>query len=139
MNIDEREWQAQEQALRDSRADAMVDARRTGYRHVADALRVATPPRLPTEFAADVAARAMRSRVVKIDSRLEDLLTALMAVLLVLAGLVSAFAYGRDWVAPLLTLLPEAPSMPLRLGATLAACAGLSWAIDGVLKRRARG
>lgn len=107
MNHDEREWQAQEEALRDERLGLgrpTADARAVAYRRIAQALRMPPPVALPADFAAELARRVAAPRV---DMRLEHwLVGVLVAVFGIAAGIV-AWLYGGDWLGTSAAFAPQ--------------------------------
>jgi hypothetical protein len=78
--LDEREWQAQERAVRAARLHLAGPDADPGYRRIANVLRQAPPVQLPADFARQLARRVGAATL---DLRLERWL--LRAVLLVLA------------------------------------------------------
>jgi hypothetical protein len=90
----EREWTLQEQALRAERLglDPSRDAKLRSYRAVAHALRQPMQEDLPSDFAAQVAARVLRTNTA--DTRLELWLSgAFLGVLVaMLAGIVVQYS-----------------------------------------------
>jgi len=125
--IDEREWQAQERALRAARlhlAGGDVDA---GYRRVAQALRQAPPVQLPADFARQLARRVGAATL---DLQLERWL--LRGVLLVLAVAVPVVllryaASGTEVAAAVFPALSQAAPGWLLAGV---ACVALSWSME---------
>lgn len=137
MSIDEREWQAQEQALRDRRAGvAATDGDGSDYRLIDAALRRAPPPALPMDFAAAVARQLARQPKPAIDARLEMGLTVVMLLTLAIAGLFYAQQDGRDWLAPISRLVPQLPAMSVRLIVIVLACVASSWMLSIWQERR---
>lgn len=138
---DEREWQAQERALREARAGlrAPLDADdrvRAQYRAIAEALRAPPPVSLPTGFAADVArlARA-RAPANAPEAGLERWLVRALVAAFVLSALLALGAYG----ARLLAMLEDGVgTQGLQWLGVLAGCVALSWSLDW-LRRRADG
>jgi len=135
---EQREWLAQERAWRDERAgnahgdDPVV----TSYRTLMRALHAPLPDALPADFARTVAARATQPPAV--DTRLEQQFQRLLLTALVLAALVACALYGSDWLRASVAALPLLDrATTLNWSAALAACLGLSWAMD-VLRRGAR-
>ena len=126
---EQREWDAQERALRAERggAHAAGDASVAHYRIIARALR--TPPldALPADFAARTAARAEReSRGEHLEVWLERGLVAL----LVLAGVGALLFFRDEPLLPLSFSLPERASFGIQTVLSwcvaIAACVGLS-------------
>jgi hypothetical protein len=128
----EREWQNQERALRLERngAAARGDSSVDRYRLIVRALRDPPLDPLPLGFAADTAARAER------DSAPQDRFEAwLEHGLLTLLGIAAVAALGLVG-APALEMLGTAVgSGALGWGAAIAACIGLSSALDLWRKR----
>jgi len=130
---DEREWQAQERALRDERmhADsASDDPRVLRYRVLARALRAPLPDALPADFARRVAAQAGAPRV-RI-ARFERVLAYAVLPAFGLAAVAMIAMYGGDWV-PTLAATHGSGSLWLM---SAAACVGLSAALQ---RWRSRG
>jgi hypothetical protein len=114
----EREWLAQESALRRERLNldrAGEDERGRPYRQLASALREPLPDGLPRDFATRVAARAATASAVHFEI---VLLAMLIAALLVVAGIVVT-TYGNQWTARNL----QGSAWLL----ALAGCLGTSW------------
>ena len=137
--FDEREWQLQERALREERdgAPAGEEPALAQYRRVARALRSPLPDALPADFAAQVAARAV-ARAHSGD-RLERILTQLLLALLAFSGVVAAMVWGGDWWRSSAALLPSPRHLDVALpwAVAVAACLGLSWAMEQLGHRRA--
>ena len=134
--IDEREWQLQERALFEERSGAapVDDADLAGYRQVARALRAPMPPALPADFAARVAAQA-HARA-QAGSRVEHLLTqALLAVLGIAGGVVVVQSGGTWWHEATARLPQQDVGLGLQWGLAIAACLGLSWAMEHLRHR----
>lgn len=136
-DVDEREWQLQERALRAERDGAPTgdEPALAEYRLVARALRAPIAEALPPGFAAQVARRALaRSRR---EGRFEQVLTQALLALLAFAGVATAMAYGGDWWRASASLLPSTPRLGLALqwGLAIAGCLGLSWSAE-LLRRR---
>jgi hypothetical protein len=126
--IPEREWQAQERALRAERlhlSDAADDADTHAYRAVMRALRQAPTARLPDDFAAQVSRLAAAERRGGVADRIESLAAALLFALLAIGGILLATRYDAAWWRPLLTLVPASvwsnPWLP-----SLAACVAVT-------------
>jgi hypothetical protein len=126
--IPDREWQAQERALRAERlhlSDATDDADTHAYRVVARALRQAPASRLPEDFAMQVSRLAAAERRGGTVDRIDSLATTLLFALLAVGGIVLATHYDAAWWRPLLTLVPDSvwsnPWLP-----SLAACAAVT-------------
>lgn len=129
--VDEREWQAQEQAMRAGHAapagheDPLVVA----YRRVDAAARHAAPPALPAEFALQVAARVRaEARAPLADAgRLEGVLLRILLALIPVALAAVAVVFGARWWQAGMSLLGE---NALRWVLVAAACGALSWGIE---------
>jgi anti-sigma factor RsiW len=121
----EREWLAQERAMRRERLQLDAtgdDARSRRYRLLARALRQPLPDSLPADFAQRVAARAIEP-----PARFEAVLTTTLGVALGVAAMVVIAVYGSDWLPSFNAILP-APRGPAS-GWLLAfgGCVGASW------------
>jgi len=131
--LDEREWQAQEQALRDERlgiATSGVDAPDANYRTIARALREPPADALPQDFAQRVA-RMAATRAAPADARLELTLLNLLGIVLAGSGMVVLAMYGREAFAGV-------DARIVQWGAALAACVALSWSFDWMRRRFGR-
>ena len=123
MNIDPREWELQERALREDAA----------YREVARALR-RSPGDPPADFAASVAALAEAAPADARDGMLERWMLRVLAAVLGVSSIGALWLYGSDWVAEMLggfgALLPLIGG-PTALNWIVAAgaCMGLSWLV----------
>jgi len=99
---DEREWQAQERALRrerDGHAPAGDEAVDPAYRRIAHALRQPPADALPRDFATQVAQRALAStRPVRKETHFERNLLWMLGAVLVLSGVVTMVIYGGSLV-----------------------------------------
>ena len=139
----EREWQAQESAMRRERLQldsAGDDARSRRYRLLARTLRERLPDALPTDFAQQLAKRVAAAPVrwTASDTRFEfALMLALATVLAVATGAVVAM-YGGAWLPSFITLLPTPHAPATRWLLTLAGCLGASWLL-GHWQRHAPG
>jgi anti-sigma factor RsiW len=125
---DEREWLAQERAMRRERLHldaAGDDARSRRYRLLARALREPLPDALPPDFAARVAARVASAPAS--STRLEFVLTTALAIALAIAAAAVTAMYGSEWLPSFSAILP-APRAPAS-GWLLAVggCLGASW------------
>lgn len=131
--IDEREWQAQERALRDSR-DGMpsTDPLALRYRAVADALRAPLPDALPPGFAAQVAARVGGA---PLDARFEGSLVRALVTLLGLSGAVTAAVYGRQWLPAILDPLRLDTASAVNWALALGACVAMTWVVEPLRRR----
>ncbi|CAM5395589.1 hypothetical protein [Rhodanobacter lindaniclasticus] len=128
----EREWQAQERAMRRERLQldpAGDDASSRRYRLLARALREPLPDMLPADFAQQMAARvaAAPARQVASNRSLESTLTLALIVALIVAAAVVTAIYGGTWLASFVTLLPSPHAPTTRWLLALAGCLGASW------------
>ncbi|TWI05995.1 hypothetical protein IP90_00257 [Luteimonas cucumeris] len=134
--LDEREWQAQENALRDERLGIGAsgdDPLVAGYRTVARALREAPEVALPADFARDVARAAVaQGSSAHIDARLEQILLRLLVVALVLSGTAALAFYGNQALLAIDARLTT-------WGLALATCMALTWAFDWLRRIRHDG
>jgi hypothetical protein len=130
--ICEREWLAQEQAMRRERLHldtASDDARMQRYRMLARALRKPQQESLPADFAQRVAARAasLPARKAASVTRFEFLLMSALAIALVTAAVVVTVVYGSTWLPSIGSALPEPDPSAIRWLLAFAGCLGLSW------------
>jgi hypothetical protein len=128
----EREWLAQEHAMRRERLHldpAGDDARGRRYRLLARALRESPGDALPTDFAQRVATRvtAVPVRQTMRDTRFEFVLMIVLAVSLGLAAAMVTTIYGGAWLSPINAILPAADPLTTRWLLAFASCIGLSW------------
>lgn len=124
---DEREWQAQEQALRDERlgvAASGSDAPDAHYRAIARALREPPAESLPGDFARQVAGLAKaRAPLARDATRFERIMLNLLGAALVVSGVAAIAMYGNQALAGVDVRI-------VQWGSALAACAALSWSFD---------
>lgn len=128
MNHDDHEWQAQEAALRESRAGiapAVTASSAAGYRRVVDALRVAPPSALPVDFAAQVA-RQVATRV-DADARFERRLVVGLVVAFAIGLVVAAASGGGASLRALAGLVPSTSPATFNWLFAALACVALSW------------
>lgn len=133
---EEREWLAQERAMRRERLHldpAGDDARSQRYRLLARALRTPLPDILPPDFAQQVSAR-VSAPARPPAMALERALTSALVGVLLLAGVTVTFLYGNPWWASFKMLLPAPAAAQWML--SLLGCLGLSWVL-GLWSRRA--
>ena len=129
--LHEREWLLQEQAMRRERLhldQAGDDARSRRYRLLARALRTAPSAALPADFAQRMSAMVsapMQRRTPA--TRFENVLTSMLAGVLVLAAVTVTVIYGATWWPSFRALLP-APAAT-QWGLALLACLGTSWLV----------
>ena len=128
----EREWEAQELARQDERhglTPARDDSRVRPYRLIARALRQPPDVALPEDFAKQVAARVAAAPVISrpANSHGESvLLTVLVCILLVSAGLVLARG-GPSWLPAIRAALWATDPANIRWPLAFVGCIGLSW------------
>lgn len=128
----EREWLAQEAAMRRERLQldpAGDDARSRRYRLIARQLRQAPVDSLPGDFARQLAARvgsAPAAESAASASFESSLMLVLLATLAIAAGAVVAI-YGNTWLPSFTALLPKPQAPTTRWLLALAACLGASW------------
>lgn len=128
----EREWLAQERAMRRERLQldpAGDDARGRRYRLLARALREPLPETLPADFAQQLAARvaAAPARRPVTGGSFESALTLALAIVLAIATVTVVAMYGRAWLPSFVTLLPTPHAPATRWLLALAGCLGASW------------
>jgi len=130
---EQREWEAQESALRAERLGGRGSGAAAEYRLIARALR--TPPLdpLPSDFAARTAARALRDQRIVNETVEVWLERGLMALLLIAGG--AALLAHRDSLPELSFSVPAGAAVGIQsvLGWSLAvaACVGLSSVFAG--------
>ena len=139
----EREWLAQERAMRRERLQldpAGDDARGRRYRAVARALREPLAGALPADFAQRMAGLVAAAQVRRAPSgtRFEFALTLVLGATLTLAAAVVTAIYGSAWLPSFSAILPapHAPASGWLLA--LAGCLGASWLL-GLWQRRGHG
>jgi len=137
----QREWEAQESALRAERhgAPAGRDTAVAQYRLIARALRNPPLDPLPSDLVARVAAGiALESRIA--SERVEVWLERGLVVLLLLAGAAAVAVYNGESLRELTSSLPEPAVLGTQVltswGFAIAACVGISWAFEGSRKRQ---
>lgn len=147
----EREWTAQERALREERAGAPAsrDTRIAEYRTIARALRVPPLAPVPADFAKRTAALAEESTAAlgaestaaqaRLDERLEARLQAALLASLALAGVVGTVMLGGRWLPASIRAAagPVASGLgPLvSWGGALAVCVALSLLAERCFRR----
>ena len=142
--IDEREWLAQERAMRDAREGAAsTDPMAMRYRKVADALRAPLPDLLPADFAAQVARQAEINAKAPVmapeppaEKGFEFNLERGLLGLLGLGSAVVAGVYGQAWLAPTRELLHLDSNVALNWALALGVCVGASWLTEQLRRRR---
>lgn len=128
----EREWLAQERAMRRERLrldPAGDDARGRRYRLLARALREPLPDALPADFAQQMARRvaAVPTRRAASGTAFEFALTLALATALAVAAGVVVAMYGSAWLPSFVTILPTPHAPATRWLLALAGCLGASW------------
>ncbi|MUV12892.1 hypothetical protein [Noviluteimonas gilva] len=141
--IDEREWQAQERALRDARDGVpSTDPLALRYRKVTDALRAPLPDLLPADFASQVAQRAeanARAPEIVQSARSGVLEGKLLRAAIGIFGLGSAVVvgvYGPEWIAPMAAFLHLDSAVAVNWALALGACVGATWLTDQLRRHR---
>jgi hypothetical protein len=120
----EREWLAQENAMRRERLHLDPhgdDARTKRYRMLARALRQPLDENLPPDFARQLAAQVGAARPTSRGAGFELGLTAVLCLALLVSSIVVSMKYGDAWLRPLIALSPSTSSS-WRLLLALAAC-----------------
>lgn len=133
----EREWLAQESAMRRERLHldpAGDDARSRRYRLLARALREPMPDGLPADFAQQLAARVAVSP--KAAPRIEVVLMIALVVALVFAAAGATVIYGSAWLPSFSAILPAPQAPAIRWLLALAGCLGVSWLLGQWRPRR---
>ncbi len=123
----EREWLAQENAMRrerlqlDSTGD---DARSRRYRLLARTLREPLPDALPEDFARQLAARVAAGPA---GRSVESLLALALAIALAVAAGAVVAIYGGTWLPSFAALLPAPHAPATHWLLALGGCLGASW------------
>ncbi|ODT96079.1 MAG: hypothetical protein ABS82_06100 [Rhodanobacter sp. SCN 67-45] len=123
----EREWLAQENAMRrerlqlDSTGD---DARSRRYRLLARTLREPLPDALPADFARQLAARVAAGPA---GRSVESLLALALAIALAVAAGAVVAIYGGTWLPSFAALLPAPHAPATHWLLALGGCLGASW------------
>jgi uncharacterized protein len=128
---EQREWDAQENAMRAERAGSTAsgDTELAQYRLIARALR--TPPldAIPRDFAAETAARALREERIA-NEAVEVWLGRGLIALLLLAGAVALRVYGGESLLGFSFSVPDTASFGIQTvvswSLAVAACVGIS-------------
>ena len=136
---EEREWQAQERALRNEKLGsdaAQDDALVARYRTIARALRQPPAGALPSNFAYEVARlAALQARPAEVDARLEQWLVRLLVGVMALAGAVVAALYGGQWLQATDALFVETGGVGVGGWImALAACFAITFGFDWLRK-----
>jgi hypothetical protein len=127
----EREWQAQEHALKAERLGldpAGDDARVRRYRVLARTLRQPLPETLPADFAQRVAARV--ATLPAMSASAESILLILLAGIFVVAAGVVLARDEQTWLPAIRATLPAADPQGLRWPLAFVGCLGLSWLLS---------
>lgn len=128
-DVDEREWQAQERAMRAARNAAPLDdedMQAASYLGVSRALRAPPMAPLPMAFAADVARRAQAVQDANAE-RFERILTHALIAVLGLSACVICVIHGAQWLPALESAMPDGGGTWLAL---VAACVGMHWTME---------
>ncbi len=125
----QREWQAQERALREEREcnDVIADSRIAQYRMIARALREPMPDLLPADFATNLAARVAHA---PLDTRLERWLLGLLTGAMMVSGIVAMLMYGAGWWQAVASSVPDTSGTTLNWIYAVGACMGGSWLLE---------
>lgn len=128
----EREWLAQETAMRRERLQLDPigdDARSRSYRLLARVLREPSGATLPADFAQQVARRAAVTPVrgTARGASFEVTLTLALATSMAAAAVAVVAIYGSAWLPSFITLLPTSHAPATRWLLALAGCLGASW------------
>lgn len=129
MAFDEREWQAQERAMRAVRSAASLDdddTQAAPYLGISRALREPPMTSLPMGFAADVARHVQVAQVASAERFERILMHVLIAVLGVSAGVICVI-HGAQWLPAIEHAMPDNGGTWL---AVVAACAGMHWTME---------
>ena len=141
-DAEEREWLAQERALRDERdrAAASDDPLLASYRDVVRALRTPLPHALPANFASRMAAQCTRPlAAARVDTRLEEQVQRVLFGALAATAVAALAVYGKQWLQATADALPVLGSgAAMNWTAALMACLALSWSMES-MRRRALG
>ena len=131
---DEREWLAQERAMRVERGSGEpldLDAMSAAYLPIARALRAPMEVKLADNFAARVAGLAESRRVdTAVESRLERVLLMALGVVFAGSAVAVCMLYGATWFGPTLDLIGPIAKPDLKWALALSVCVGMSWLSD---------
>ena len=137
---EQREWQAQETAMRGERAGSAAggDADIEQYRLIARALRTPRIDAIPLDFAAQTAARALREERLA-NETLEIWLGRGLVALLLVAGAIAIRVYGGESLLDFSFSVPDGASFGIQSvvswSLAVAACIGVSSAFAFAGKR----
>jgi hypothetical protein len=141
----EREWLAQEHAMRRERLqlDSINDDARTRrYRLLARALREPLPHALPVDFAQQLAKQVAASPAARVGvtsgTRLEFVLLLALATVLAMAAGAVVTMYGDAWLPSFVAILPAPQASSTRWLLALVGCLGTSWLL-GQWQRHVQG
>ncbi|WP_350016600.1 hypothetical protein ABNK63_02470 [Rhodanobacter sp. IGA1.0] len=128
----EREWQAQESAMRRERLQldpAGDDARSRCYRLIARSLRQPLTESLPADFAQQLAARvgAVPSPAASASASFEFKLMLVLAATMAVAAIAVIAIYGSAWLPSFAALAPNPQAPATHWLLALAGCVGASW------------
>ncbi|GAB2536362.1 hypothetical protein [Rhodanobacter koreensis] len=137
----EREWLAQERAMRRERLHldpAGDDTKALRYRMLARALRQPPQESLPSDFARHVATLAGAGMTAKPTSgtRFELALTISLVIAFVLAGGWATVIYGNAWLPSISATLPAPDPSAIRWLLAFAGCIGMSWLLGSWQQHR---
>ncbi|WP_363799063.1 hypothetical protein ABU614_03280 [Lysobacter firmicutimachus] len=130
-----REWRLQEQAMREERDGAPMDAddpRLAQYRLLSRALRAPVMEPIPYGFAQQVA-RSVEAATQNSD-RLERWLQQGLLAGLGLAGVATAALGGAQWWTAFAAGVDLLPEGSLTWGLVVAACCIVTWGWDGAMR-----
>jgi hypothetical protein len=137
---EQREWEAQESAMRGERAGsaASADVAVEQYRVIARALRTPHIDAIPVDFAAQTAARALREARIA-NETVEIWLVRGLVALLLLAGAVAIRIYGGESLLDFPFSVPDGATFGIQTvvswSLAVAACIGISSAFAFAGKR----
>jgi hypothetical protein len=136
---EQREWQAQERALRAERAGerSQGDPAVAQYRLIARALRNPPLEPLPSDFAMRTAARVAGAQ--SLSEQVDVWLGRALLALLLVAGVVAVLVYNGDSLRDFSLSMPERAALRMQAlaswGMAIAACVALSAGFARVGKR----
>lgn len=127
----EREWQAQESAMRLERLNLdplRDDTRSRHYRLLARVLRQPPQDGLPPDFATRVAART--SALSASSARFEFVLIIALAIAMVGGASYAIATHGREWLPSFSAILPAREALANGWLIALSGCLGASWLME---------